>query len=245
MKNSDLQKNTYEGNINPDEIAKIEAFKESPNIRIEKLNKLLEDLEGKKVLNVGCGNGKFLNKDFLIKNSVTGVDISLSALEEAKEYYHIPLQADIDSGIPVKDGDMDIVIASEVIEHIVDTDFFLCEVNRILKPGGVLVLTTPNINTPLSYMMMLFLDMPPYRCARYRAPHVRDFTKRTLRLALENNGFEIETYYGTAIFIPWLGYFMSGLCNFFPRLGSELVVKAIKVKNIEYRKSDFSLLLAK
>jgi len=245
LKNSDLQKNLYEDNINPDEVAKIQSFKESSKIRIEKLNNLLKNIAGKKVLNVGCGNGKFLNKEFLIKNTVTGIDVSLNALEEARGYYHIPLHADLESGIPVKDEDMDVVIASEVIEHIVDTDFFLCEVNRILKPEGVLILTTPNVNTPLSFMMMLLLDMPPYRSARYRAPHVRDFTKRTLRLAIENNGFEIKNYYGTALFIPLLGYFMSRLCNFFPRLGSELVVKAIKVKGVEYRKSNFSLLLSK
>lgn len=243
MKNSDLQRRYYEGKGDHNELARIKAFKESAEIRIKKLNVILRDIGGKKTLNVGCGNGRFINEDFLKKNMVVGLDISMTDLEQAKEYYHLPLQADMDNGVPLKDKKIDIVITSEVIEHIVDTDFFLCEINRILKTGGALVLTAPNINTMLSYVMMLFFDMPPYRSARYRSPHVRDFTKRTLQMALEKNGFKIEQYFGTALFLPYIGYVMSALCNYFPCLGSELVVKAVKIEDAEYEKSNFSMLL--
>lgn len=243
MKNSDLQRQYYEGAIDSKEIERIRAFKESDRIRINKLNIFLEDISGKRVLNIGCGSGGFVNEEFLKRNTVFGLDIALSDLERAKGRCYIPLQADLDSGIPIRDGVVDIVIASEVIEHIVDTDFLLSETNRVLKTGGMLFLTTPNINTLLSYVMMIFLDMPPYRSARYKSPHVRDFTKRTLQLALESSGFEIRKYRGTALFLPYMGYFMSSLCDVFPRFGSELLVQAVKRENIDYRESNFSLLL--
>lgn len=243
MKNSGLQRQCYEGEVNHAEKEKLRRFRESGAIRVLKLNRFIEDASGKTVLNAGCGSGDYIAEAFLKDNRVAGIDISLNDLKRAMKYYHAPIQGDMDNGLPLKSEAFDMVITSEVIEHVVDTDLFLYEINRVLKKGGVLVLTTPNVNTPLSLFMMLFFDMPPYRSARYRSPHVRDFTKKTLKIALERNGFKIEKCQGTALFLPYFGYFMSSLCNFLPRLGTELILKAIKIEESSCEKSDFSMLL--
>ncbi len=93
--------------------------------------------------------------------------------------------------MPFKTETIDLVIASEVLEHILNTDLLLFEINRVLKNNGILVVTVPNVNYLLSYVMMLFFDLPPYRSARYRSPYVRDFTKKIIKIALENNGFKV------------------------------------------------------
>jgi SAM-dependent methyltransferase len=66
-----------------------------------------------------------------------------------------------DGPCPANDGEFDVVIAADVIEHLVDTDQFVREVWRILKPGGRLIATTPNLAFWLS-RLRLFLGRVPW-----------------------------------------------------------------------------------
>jgi hypothetical protein len=70
--------------------------------------------------------------------------------------------------------------------------------------GGHFLLTFPNVRTPVSLAMML-VDLPPMYSARYRAGHVRDFTAKTMRIALSNCGFRVEKMIGADFYLPKLG----------------------------------------
>jgi 2-polyprenyl-3-methyl-5-hydroxy-6-metoxy-1,4-benzoquinol methylase len=79
--------------------------------------------------------------------SVVGIDNSQEAVEYSKKYFNHPkvrfLARDIHK-IPFKDKHFDVVVAFEMVEHLGDYEKFLSEVKRVLKPSGVLILSTPN-----------------------------------------------------------------------------------------------------
>jgi 2-polyprenyl-3-methyl-5-hydroxy-6-metoxy-1,4-benzoquinol methylase len=97
--------------------------------------------------------------------------------------------------MPFAAGSFDGVMLMETIEHVPDTDHLLAEVRRVTRPGGDLILTFPNIRTPIG-LLMLALGLPPMFAATYRSVHVRDFTLRTVRAALANHGFKIQRCIG-------------------------------------------------
>ena len=98
-----------------------------------------------KLLDIGCGRGTlkyFLNTDVVLY----GVDISKKAILEAQKIYAKADVVDLNSEkLPYEENAIDIVTALDVIEHVFDPLFFLREIHRVLKPGGQLVLSTPNI----------------------------------------------------------------------------------------------------
>ncbi|MFC1622625.1 methyltransferase domain-containing protein [Patescibacteria group bacterium] len=87
----------------------------------------------------------------------------------------------------------DIIISSEIIEHIYDTDFFLQEIFRILKPDGKLLITTPNVAS-FGRRIMLFLGLNPLietSVDQGNSGHIRYFTFKSLKRLLNKNGFKI------------------------------------------------------
>jgi SAM-dependent methyltransferase len=107
--------------------------------------------------------------------------VSPTALERARR--RLPgariVELEPDAPLPFEDGAFGLVLCAETIEHVRDVQLLLSEVRRVLRPGGVLALTTP-ANLPLS------------RPADPLSPHLRFFTKRSLRRILRELGFEVE-----------------------------------------------------
>ncbi len=98
-------------------------------------------------LDAGCGAGPALaflqNQGF----QVTGSDLVLYPLEQARQRSSQAalVNADLRSGLPFANHSFDVILASEVIEHLADANAFLTECWRVLAPGGCLLLTTPNL----------------------------------------------------------------------------------------------------
>jgi ubiquinone/menaquinone biosynthesis C-methylase UbiE len=168
-----------------------------------------------------------------------GVDISEKLLDVAKQNGIKTFLCDLDKEkLPFEDNYFDILITGETIEHIVNSNFFLSEINRVLKPKGILILSYPNINTLLGIIMMLFFDLPPMYSARFRSPHVRDWTKKMIKLALKEFGFSVQKMSGSSFFIPRLGTINPlGIAKFFPRWSNSVVVVAQKHTEVPYNKS--------
>jgi ubiquinone/menaquinone biosynthesis C-methylase UbiE len=187
-------------------------------------------------LDLGCAGGEITKKYAKLTN-LYGVDISERFLKIARKNGLKVKLANIEKEIPFKKGFFNAVLCSEVMEHIVDTDKVLCEINRVLEINGDLILTIPNVNSIISYPMMLFFDLPPYLSARYKSPHVRDFTLKTIKMALKNNGFRIESYRGCSFFLPPLGSMGivgEALGRVFPRFSKVIILHAKKEKNVRY-----------
>ncbi len=100
-----------------------------------------------RILEAGCGLGFFgrqVQKEFWY----VGLDISPDALIYARDIngMNIPVSGEAGS-LPFKDRSFNGVVAFDVVEHLVNPDLFFHEARRVLKPRGLLVLTTPNISS--------------------------------------------------------------------------------------------------
>ncbi|MDZ4793651.1 MAG: class I SAM-dependent methyltransferase [Bacteroidota bacterium] len=107
----------------------------------------LDFVAGKKVLDIACGEGygaKLLAKSAV---EVMGVDIDQTVIEEAKKKYtgnNLQFREGSTSSIPAEDNYFDTVISFETLEHVEEHDQFLAEIKRVLKPGGQLLISTPD-----------------------------------------------------------------------------------------------------
>jgi ubiquinone/menaquinone biosynthesis C-methylase UbiE len=105
-------------------------------------------VKGKHVLDLACGEG--YGSALLARHAeaVTGVDVSPQAIEHAKRVYAQLRNATFAVGsatkIPAADASFDVAISFETLEHIHEQEEFLAELDRVLKPGGVLLISCPN-----------------------------------------------------------------------------------------------------
>jgi SAM-dependent methyltransferase len=134
---------------------------------------------------------------------------------------------DFSSGLPYSSGMFDIIFAGEVVEHVFDVDKFFDEVSRVLKPGGHLVLTTPNLARLSDRFRFLFGFSPKHvdPTHPYLKYHIHPFTMSSLNSALANNGFFVVSCRTNCVRIAGL-YDSYLLGKVFPSLGNSLIILA-------------------
>ena len=176
-------------------------------LRESRLKKALNmiDVEPRgRLLDIGCGHGEF--GALLVGRGwkVAGVDLDPLQIAEASKRGLEATQCDLTHGLPHESGTFDVVFAGEVIEHIVDTDAFLAEVARVLKPGGAFVLTTPNLASFENRVRLLLGIYPIWVDHRLGGMgHVRAYTPGVLRRQLATHGLIVEKHRGNWVpFVP-------------------------------------------
>lgn len=188
---------------------------------------------GTKTIDIGCGDGEIMapfTRDFHIQGVECFNPLALAAI---KNGYRTVFSIDLNKDWLVEQQ-YDFVVSGETSEHLVDTDHFLTEVNRILKPGGLFFYTFPNIRTPIGIAMMLLQNRPPMSSARYRSPHFKDFTTSTARLALGNCGFEVLEMAGTSFGPPGVD-FLTPIARWLPSWSTQVVCVCQKVREVAYK----------
>jgi SAM-dependent methyltransferase len=156
------------------------------------------------IIDVGCGDG--MGTELTAARAgkagdhhVVGVDWAAGPLKQAAERGLTLVRGSLDAGLPFAAGSVDVVILSEVVEHLVDTDGGLAELYRVLRPGGHLVLSTPNLAAWFNRGLVLAGIQPIFSEVSLRriygrpgsvvAGHLRLFTKRALTGFLADRGF--------------------------------------------------------
>ena len=142
------------------------------------------------VLDLGCGDGRLTS--FLGAGTLTAADTSDVALRRAAARLpdaEVVLVAP-DEPLPFADGEFELVLCTETIEHVRDVQLFLSEVRRVLRPGGGLALTTPAHGR----LTALWALVRGFESAfEPLSPHLRFFTRRSLGQLLDAMGFEVDS----------------------------------------------------
>jgi 2-polyprenyl-3-methyl-5-hydroxy-6-metoxy-1,4-benzoquinol methylase len=163
-----------------------------PELFAERRALLLEHVRpGQTVADVGCGEGAFSAAVAQARASPIAIDVADEPLRRLRARF--PQLTDVrraEAGraLPVGDREADVAWAGEVVEHVVDTGAFATDLRRIVKPGGTLVLTTPDHPRRLLVKLALRPGAFDEHVWPY-ADHLRFFTRRTLRMVLEDAGF--------------------------------------------------------
>ncbi len=131
------------------------------------------------ILEVGCGDASFTRELARYSDRVSAIDISAEQIAlNQKVHPGIEFQAhDLSVPLPFASDQFHVIWCSEVLEHLFDPAFALREMARVLKPGGIVLLTVPYHGLVKNVCIALFkwdhhFD-PEY-------PHIRFFTKNTL-----------------------------------------------------------------
>jgi|ERR687898_128654 ubiquinone/menaquinone biosynthesis C-methylase UbiE len=110
--------------------------------------KFLRKRSSLKMLDVGCGEGSYVRDAIEEGIDAYGIDISTHALENALAEVKDRTSYGSITKIPFGDEEFDVMTAFDVIEHIhpKDTSKMVQEIRRVLKPNGIIIITTPNSN---------------------------------------------------------------------------------------------------
>lgn len=163
-------------------------------IMIRYFNQELSDKKGVKILDVGCGDGvyeKNIKKDILKDNFFVGLDFSTTQLERSAQIFDEVKEMNFEKDkIPFSENYFDYVVCSEVLEHLFFPEHILSEIKRVLKPGGKLIITTPNLKCIQNRLsMFLFGDSPNFNYLQNKE-HIRFYTKKTIKKIIGND-FEL------------------------------------------------------
>lgn len=161
------------------------------------------------ILDAGCGSGYIvggLSKEEY--KDLWGFDFSNSGIALAKkEFPNIANRFEIHDvykkELPVKfpKNEYDIVLSSEVIEHLYDPNSYLTNINCWLKKGGHLVITAPYHGYLKNIAIALLNKWDKHHTTDWEGGHIRFFSKKTLSEMLIKNGFIIKKFYGVGRFL--------------------------------------------
>jgi 2-polyprenyl-3-methyl-5-hydroxy-6-metoxy-1,4-benzoquinol methylase len=147
---------------------------------------------GERLLDVGCAEGWFASELARAGVRVVGADVAEEPLRRARERdpgLDLRLLDDDDDPWPLEDASFDAVWAGETIEHVADTARWLSEVRRVLRPGGRLLLSTPDHGR----LAVLWLALSRRAFETHFDPladHLRFYTRATLTRLLGELGFQ-------------------------------------------------------
>lgn len=186
-------------------------------------------LEGKEWLDLGCHNGAFARLLCTYGLHVTGIDVFDPKLKTEKSWEY--LQFDLNARkFPLDSFSFEVVSGLEIIEHIIDTDQFLNEVFRVLRPGGLFIISTPNI-CMLRNRFRIFIGRYPYGLEyKNLIHHVRLYNLPCLISQLREHNFVVLSAEGEK-FLPqhfpetsWSRKFSEILAKALPTLCPNLLV---------------------
>jgi SAM-dependent methyltransferase len=149
------------------------------------------DLEGKRILDVGCGLGMYVEKFRNYSSDVYGVDIDAEKVALAGERLPNIYQAPAES-LPFPDGSFDVILLHEVIEHVDDDAETIKEAYRCLAPGGHVIVYAPNRLYPFEthgfyvfgryfFRLLPLVNWLPDPIRDLFCPHVRIYTARRIK----------------------------------------------------------------
>ncbi len=173
---------------------------------------------GGRALEVGPGSGVYLPALEASFDSVSALDIEQAHLEHLEPLFPRVrfVREDITAPAEVEEP-FDLILCSEVVEHIPDSAAALRGMARLLRPGGVLILSTPQRFSPLELASKIAFLPGIVQLVRaiYREPilkqgHINLMTRGTVRSQLREADFKIEREHLSGVYVPLMAEFTGG-----------------------------------
>lgn len=162
---------------------------------------------GTRILDVGCGNGFACGELFRTGSTVVGIDpseqgISLAKREFPRGRFEV-MEADERILENLGEEPFDIVLSTEVVEHLYSPRSWAKGCYRALKPGGRLVCTTPYHGYLKNLLLSILGKWDSHANPLWDGGHIKLWSSRTLRMLLEEAGFEDFRFCGVGR-LPYL-----------------------------------------
>ena len=169
-------------------------------------------------IEIGFGAGVYLPTLAECFSAVFATDLDQAHLDHARplamRYPNLQLVADDITTSRLPAGTLDFVLCSEVLEHIPDTPRVLAGIHKLLKPGGVLLLSTPQRHSLMEFACkvaflpgVIGLVRKIYREPVFETGHINLKTASELQAALVAEGFTIRESFKSGLYIPLLAEF--------------------------------------
>jgi 2-polyprenyl-3-methyl-5-hydroxy-6-metoxy-1,4-benzoquinol methylase len=157
------------------------------------LSRLAQDGAGARVLDVGCGNGHLAGHLLRRNYDVTGVDLSEEGIATARAAYpegRFELQSAESDHLAALGGEpFDVVISTEVIEHLYSPASFARACYAALRPGGLLLVTTPDHNWLKNVLIAATGRFDNHVNPNFEGGHIKFFSRGSLGRLLTEAGF--------------------------------------------------------
>lgn len=183
----------------------------------EPLISILKNRKSCKILDLGCGNGSFANKLIELGFDVYGVDASESGIAIAKQknasrFFCYDLTSD---SIPVEIANIpfDIIVSTEVIEHVYSPESFMQLCSKILMSGvnKEIILSTPYHGFLKNLVLSLTNKWDEHLNPNWEGGHIKFWSENTLTKLLSNNNFRVLDFKG---------------CGRFPFMSKSMIIHA-------------------
>lgn len=186
----------YKDHYQADAVA-YDYFEEEPDpISREEVKRLHENILSEIpantnwILDVGCGGGWLAKSMTGKQRNVISMDISdinpVKAVKNFPSANHFGLVGDV-LELPIKADSVDCIIASEIIEHIVDPKQFLQQLYNVLRPGGKLIITTPHNELIRTSLCIHCNHLTPHNA------HLHSFTEQSVTRFFPDNVTKFKT----------------------------------------------------
>lgn len=172
-----------------------------PKNRVEAI--VAVDAEGETILDIGCGSGHLLYQFRDRFKKLVGLEYSQHRLRQAeinlKNFCFIPIRGSAEDLSAIETNSIDHIVSADTIEHIPDVYEAVREMYRVTKPGGKVVINTPNIAFAKKRILLMIGRFPSTSQTNeglgsdilFDGGHLHYFTFRSLRLLLNRFGFRI------------------------------------------------------
>lgn len=186
-----------------------------------------------RILDIACNDGE-LSEIYSKYGEVVGIDINKKAVEKCRKRGIKCFNTRIEEMPKKYSNYFDVVVAGDIIEHVFDTDLFLASVRAVLKKGGILLLTTPNL-VSLARRAMVLLGINPFiefsinlPSKEYNVGHIRYYTRNNLEQQLKTQGFKKTRIVGDRINLFPSIYIPHVLAKSLPTISRNLMALAKK-----------------
>jgi 2-polyprenyl-6-hydroxyphenyl methylase/3-demethylubiquinone-9 3-methyltransferase len=173
------------------------------------------NVAGLRVFDAGCGNGFVAARMHELGCDVAGCDASEQGIQHAR--HRLPgCRFEVTSlyeDLAARFGaEWDVVISTEVIEHLYDPRRFAANVRNLLKPGGLFVVTTPYHGYLKNLVLAVTGKLDAHFTALWDGGHIKFWSSKTLAFLLQESGFSNIVFFGAGrLPFLWKSMVLSGV----------------------------------